>query len=123
LNGIRELQTDLPPFLGQAGQVGYHILTLVQLNSVPTFQTLAPQQRDVLSRDWHDSQKVLEEHRAALRAEVRALRRQSPLQRAERGAVRFVRDHPGVVLVAIALFSLVVVLFRTFVLDWLPRGH
>jgi hypothetical protein len=121
LGGIREHLSDLPPLLGQAGQVGYHIVTLAQLNSVPTFQTLALEQREVLSRDWHDGQKVLAEHRAALRAEVRALRRQSTLDRAGRAVVRFVKDHPGAALLAVALLSLVVVLFRTCVFDWLPR--
>ena len=109
--------------LGQAGQAGYHVLTLAQLNSVPTFQTLAPQQREVLGRDWHDGQKVLEDQRIVLRTEIRALRRQSALQRVGRNGVRFVNGHPGAVLAALAVLSLVVVLFRTFVFDWLPRGR
>jgi hypothetical protein len=121
LGGIRESQPDLPPLLGQAGQVGYHIVTLALLNSVPTFQTLAPQQREVLSRDWHDGREVLDAHRAALRTEVRALRPNDPVQRWGRAGIRFVRDHPGVTLAAVAVLSLVVVLFRTFVVDWLPR--
>ena len=76
-----------------------------------------------MGRDWHDGQKVLEDQRIVLRTEIRALRRQSALQRVGRNGVRFVNGHPGAVLAALAVLSLVVVLFRTFVFDWLPRGH
>jgi hypothetical protein len=123
LAGIRELVADLPPLLGQAGQVGYHILTLAQLNSVPTFQSLEPEQREVLSRDWNDSNKMLAEHHAALRAQVRELRRLGPGQRAYLASARLIRKHPGIVLAALAALALVVVLFRTFVFDWLPKSH
>ncbi len=121
LEGIRTLVPELPPVLGQAGQVGYHVLTLAQLNSVPMFQTLAPEQREVLSRDWHDSLKVLEDHRAALRTQIDKARRQGLVVRGGRAVARLVRNHPGAVLAALAGLSLVVVLFRTFVFDWLPK--
>jgi hypothetical protein len=121
LAGIRALAAEMPPGLGQAGQAGYHVLTLAQLNSVPTFQTLLPQQREVVSRDWNDGLTVLDNQRPALRAEVRRLRRRGLLKRAGRAGARFVKKHPGVVLAGLAGLSLAVVLFRTFVFDWLPR--
>jgi hypothetical protein len=123
LEGIRQLTAELPPLLGQAGQAGYHVLTLVQLNSVPTFQTLTLEQREVLSRDWNDGQLALEKHSAVLRTNLKQSRRQGTLLSLGRASVRLVKNHPGVVLVVLATVSLLVVIFRTLVFDWFPRRH
>jgi hypothetical protein len=113
LTTIRELLRGFPPLLGEAGQPGYLVLALARQQAVvPTFQSLLPSQRAALVRDWQAGRALLSAHRQFLRQEVRALRRKSAWGQALRATRAAINDHPGWVLVALALLAMVIALWR-----------
>jgi hypothetical protein len=111
---IREALKEFPPLLGEAGQPGYLVIALArQQTIVQTFQTLLPSQRDVLARDWESGHTLLTAHRQFLRQELRALRKRSLVGRAFRAVEAVVDEHPGIILLVLALVALAVALWRT----------
>lgn len=115
LHEVEALRDRFPPLIGEAGQPGYLILTLAQLATTNTFQTLAFSQRQALSRDWQAGLKLLTAHREFLRQELRVLRKRNILDRMIRAVRYFFRDQPAVaLLVLLALLALNVALYRTY---------
>jgi hypothetical protein len=110
---IRRLLDNFPPLLGEAGQPGYLVMTLArQPVIVPTFQTLLPSQRESLARDWLSGYKLLGAHKDFLRQELRVLRRKTPLGRAVRAGRAFLNEHPGGLLLLMALVALAIAILR-----------
>ena len=104
---IRDVVRNFPPLLGEAGQPGYLVVTLArQQLVVPTLQTLLPSQREALARDWQAGEALLKAHRQFLRQELRAMRRQSAWGRTMRTCWAGINDHPGLLLLAVALVAL-----------------
>jgi hypothetical protein len=111
LTQIPELMDGFPPLLGRAGQPGYLVVALArQQNLIPTFQMLQPGQREKLAHDWEAGLDVLESHRAFLRRELRALRRQNPWGRAVRAVDAALTFHLGKVLLVLAVLALLLAL-------------
>jgi hypothetical protein len=80
---------------------------------VQTFQALLPSQREVLARDWEAGYTLLTAHRQFLRYELRSLRRKSWLGQGLRAARAGLSEHPGWVLLVLALVAFVVALWNT----------
>lgn len=115
LAAIRRLLENFPPLLGEAGQPGYLVVALArQQVIVPTFQTLLPSQREALARDWVSGHKLLSAHKEFLRHELRILRRKTPLGRVLRAVRAFLNEHPGGLLLLLALLAVAVALWREF---------
>jgi hypothetical protein len=113
LGEIVEALEDFPPVLGRAGQPGYLVATLEDMELKPTFQKLTPDQREGLSRDWEAGLQLLKVHRDLLRKKAQTLkdRRRTPLVR----AVRLLLRKPLVtVIVLAALIALNVAVWRTY---------
>jgi hypothetical protein len=114
LNTIRELVREFPPILGRAGQPGYLVMALArQQMIVQTFQSLLPSQREVLARDWEAGYTLLTAHRQFLRQELRHLRRKSWLGQGLRVVRAVLNEHPGWILLVLALAALFVALYNT----------
>jgi hypothetical protein len=122
LTAVREGLRGFPPVLGEAGQPGYLVLSLAKQPAVvPTFQTLRSSQREALARDWWAGRTFLQSHREFLRQELRTLRKKSIWYRGARAARSFLSEHPGGLLVLLALLALNVALWRSLVAsDWWP---
>src|SRR5579875_422024 len=114
LNEIASLLKNFPPLLGEAGQPGYLVLALTQVDTVKVFQSFSPHQREALSRDWDAGVKLLTAHRDFLRQELRALRRRPWRQRFLRASWSLIVDQPGTVLLLLALLALNVALWRSY---------
>lgn len=107
LDQIRKLLPSFPPILGRAGQPGYFVIILAQQPMiVPTFRTLLSSQREELARDWTAGRDLLQSHLRFLRQEVRAIRRHNRWGRFVRASRAFLADHPGTVLLVLALVAL-----------------
>jgi hypothetical protein len=114
LGTVRQLVREFPPILGRAGQPGYLVMALArQQMIVQTFQALLPSQREVLARDWEASYTLLAAHRQFLRQELRSLRRKSFVGQALRAVRAGLADHPGWVLLVLALVAFVVALWNS----------
>lgn len=114
LDEITALLRGFPALLGEAGQPGYLVLALTQVDTVKVFQSFSPHQREALSRDWHAASKLLTAHRDFLRRELRAMRQQPWRQRLLRASWSLLRDQPGTVLLLLALLALNVALWRSY---------
>jgi hypothetical protein len=121
LNEIREKLHRFPPLLGEVGQPGYLVIALTQMPSASVLATLAPGQREALSRDWEAAQQVLLSHRDFLRREAQFQRKRPLAQRLTRAVRNLIVEHPGRVLVLIALLALNVALLRTYVAGWVGQ--
>jgi hypothetical protein len=107
LEEVELLLQGFPRLMGEAGQPGYLVITLAQLDQpIKSFQTLSPSQREALERDWQSGHKLLKEHCDFLREEVRAMRRRSLGDRLVRATRSFLNDHPGGLLVLLGLLAL-----------------
>jgi hypothetical protein len=115
LEEVTALLRDFPPLLGEAGQPGYLLLALTQVDTIKVFQSFSPQQRDAMSRDWHNGVKLLSAHRDFLRQELRDMRKRSMGQRMWRAGWSLVVDRPGTLLLLIALLALNIALWRSYV--------
>jgi outer membrane biosynthesis protein TonB len=112
---IQEVLEHFPPLLGEAGQPGYLVLALTEVDVPATFPGLSASQREALARDWRAGQKLLTAHRDFLRGELRAMRRRGPITRLVRAGRTFLSDQPGVaVLILLALLALGVALWRPY---------
>jgi hypothetical protein len=114
LGTIREALQEFPPLLGEAGQPGYLVIALArQQTIVQTFQALLPSQREILNRDWESGHTLLTAHRQFLRQELRTLRKRTFVGRAFRVVEAAVDEHPGMILLALAMVALALALWRT----------
>ncbi len=111
---ITALLQGFPPLLGEAGQPGYLVLALTQVDTIKVFQSFSPHQREALSRDWRTGVKLLTAHRDFLRQELRALRQRPFRQRLLRATWSLLVDQPGTVLLLLALLAINVALWRTY---------
>jgi hypothetical protein len=114
LDEIVALLKDFPPLLGEAGQPGYLVLALAQVDTVKVFQSFSPHQREALSRDWSAGVKLFSAHREFLRRELRAMRQRSWSQRLLRTSWSLLVDQPGTVLLLLALLAINIALWRTY---------
>ncbi|MHB1423312.1 MAG: hypothetical protein ACYC3I_08980 [Gemmataceae bacterium] len=114
LDDIAQLLKGFPPLLGEAGQPGYHVLALTQVDTVKVFQSYSPHQRETLSRDWNSGLKLLTAHRDFLRQELRAMRRRPLRQRLLHAGWSLLVDQPGTVLLLLALLAINVALWRSY---------
>jgi hypothetical protein len=114
LNEITDLLKSFPPLLGEAGQPGYLVLALAQVDTVKVFQSFSPHQREALSRDWGAGVKLLTAHRDFLRQELRAMRKRPWRQRLLRTSWSLIVDQPGTVLLLLALLAINVALWRSY---------
>jgi hypothetical protein len=121
LAAVRTGLRGFPPVLGEAGQPGYLVLSLARQPAVvPTFQTLLSTQRAALARDWWAGRTFLQSHREFLRQELRVLRKKSVWYRGVRAVRSFLSEHPGGVLVLLALLALAIAVWRFAEPDWWP---
>jgi hypothetical protein len=111
---IGALLKAFPPLLGEAGQPGYLVLALAQVDTVKVFQSFSAHQREALTRDWRAGIKLLLAHRDFLRQELRALRKRTPGQRLARACYAVLTDQPGTLLLLLALLAINVALWRTY---------
>ena len=114
LDEIVTLLTNFPPLLGEAGQPGYLVLALTQVDTIKVFKSFSPHQREALSRDWSAGLKLLTAHRDFLRQELRALRKRPLRQRLLRASWSLIVDQPGIVLLLLALLAVNVALWRSY---------
>jgi hypothetical protein len=114
LDEITHLLGSFPPLLGEAGQPGYLVLALTQVDTVKVYQSFSPHQREALSRDWGAGLKLLTAHRDFLRQELRTLRKRPLRQRLLRASWSLIVDQPGTVLLLLALLAINVALWRSY---------
>ncbi|MGH7173216.1 MAG: hypothetical protein ACRELF_13960, partial [Gemmataceae bacterium] len=114
LDEITLLLKDFPALLGEAGQPGYLVLALTQVDTVKVFQSFSAHQREALSRNWGAAIDLLSAHRDFLRQELRAMRQRPFRERLLRASWSLLVDQPGVVLLLLALLALNVALWRTY---------
>lgn len=114
LDEITTFLRRFPPLLGEAGQPGYLVLALTQVDTVKVFRSFSPHQREALSRDWSAGVKLLTAHRNFLRQELRALRKRPMRQRLLRASWSLIVDQPGTVLLLLALLAINVALWRSY---------
>jgi hypothetical protein len=114
LNEITGLLRGFPPLLGEAGQPGYLVLALAQVDTIKVFQSFSPHQREALSRDWGNAVKLLTAHRDFLRQELRVMRKRPLRHRLLRAGWSFIVDHPGTVLLLLALLAITEALRRSY---------
>src|SRR5262249_147640 len=111
---VEVLLQGFPRLMGEAGQPGYLVITLAQLDQpIKSFQTLSPSQREALDRDWQSGHKLLKEHLGFLREEIRAMRKRGPGDRLLRATRSFLNDHPGALLLLLGLLALNIAIWRT----------
>jgi len=107
MNAIRELVSNTPRLIGQAGQPGYLVMALArQQLIVPTLQTLLPSQREALARDWQASQERLREERRVLKQEVHAFRKRSKWKHGYRLLAASLARNPGLLLLLLGWLAL-----------------
>jgi hypothetical protein len=112
LKEISEIMDGFPKILGQPGQPGYRLIAFARLEMTgPMFSMLDPIQREALARDWLAGRVLLLSHRQFLRRELKAYRHLPVLKRWLRPARAAVNDHPGWVLLAVALAALALAVF------------
>jgi hypothetical protein len=114
LDEITALLKRFPPLLGEAGQPGYLVLALTQVDTIKVFQSFSSHQREALSRDWNAGLKLLNAHRDFLRQELRAMRRRPFRERLLRASWSLLVDQPGAALLLLSLLALNVALWRTY---------
>jgi hypothetical protein len=112
LEEITKLIKGFPPLLGEAGQPGYLVLALTQVDTIKVFQSFSAHQREALTRDWRAGVKLLLAHRDFLRQELRALRKRTFGQHLVRATLSLITDQPGTVLLLLALLAINIALWR-----------
>jgi hypothetical protein len=114
VNQISEELEEFPPLLGEAGQPGYMLLTLAEMESSRDILKLDEAQRQLLRSHWEAGRKFLLAHRDFLRRELRALRQRSHRERLAWAVQIFLRDRPALaVLALLGLLALAIALWRT----------
>jgi len=114
LDEITNLLNGFPALLGEAGQPGYLVLALTQVDTVKVFQSFSPHQREALSRDWRGGTHLLAAHRDFLRRELRAMRKRPFRERVLHATWSLLVDQPGTVLLLLGLLALNVALWRSY---------
>jgi hypothetical protein len=118
LDEVQTLLEDFPALMGEAGQPGYLVLALTQVEQRDTIRTLSPSQRESCSRDWRAAQKLLLAHRDYLRQEIRAMRKRGFLDRTVRAARAFLKEQTvAALLILLGLLALNIALWRTYATD------
>jgi hypothetical protein len=112
LDEITTLLRRFPPMLGEAGQPGYLVLALTQVDTIKVFQSFSPHQREALSRDWSSAMKLLTAHCDFLRRELRVMRKRTLKQRLLHAGWSLFVDQPGTVLLLLSLFAIIVAAWR-----------
>jgi hypothetical protein len=103
------------PLLGEAGQPGYLIINLMQLDKARALQGLTTSQRESLQRDWKVGLKFLEAHRDYLRGELRANRKRGWTERTIRAVRGYINEEPlAAGLLLLALVSLAIAVWRSY---------
>jgi hypothetical protein len=100
------------PLMGEAGQPGYLIVTLLRLTKSTALMSLSPSQRESLARDWKAGLTFLESHKAYLREEVRKHRKRGLFARWRRAWHALLNEQPlavAAVLAGIAALSIAVI--------------
>jgi hypothetical protein len=107
------------PLLGEAGQPGYLIVSLTQLDRSRALQNLTTSQRESLGRDWRAGLRFLEAHRDYLREELRAFRQRGWGVRMFRAARAYINEKPWAALVLLlALLAATVAVWRNYFAVW-----
>lgn len=107
MTAIRDLMEGYPSVLGESGQPGQLMAALARQQVIaPTFQSFVPSQREALARDWLAGQKLLQEQYDSLRQQLQKSRPRSGWPRSLRVAGEFLRDHPSLWLLLLALLAL-----------------
>jgi hypothetical protein len=109
---FRELLARFPPLLGEAGQPGYLVLQLDQVD-LAHLQKITANQRETLSNDWKAGQKLLLAHREFLRQEIRALRKRPLKERLLLAARTYVNEFPGAILLILGVLALGIAVWRS----------
>jgi hypothetical protein len=115
LEEITTLLQKFPPLLGEAGQPGYLVLALTQMDTIKVFQSFSAHQREALSRDWAAGYKLLSLHRDFLRRELRAMRKRTFRQRFVRAILAGYHDQPLLVFVFLLLLALNLFLWQRYI--------
>ena len=116
VQNLEEALEDFP-LLGEAGQPGYLIVNLTQLDKASDLQGLTIRERESLHRDWKAGLKFLEAHRDYLRGELRHRRKRGWGERMVR-LVRAYLNEPVVeqpwvaLLLSLALVAVVAAVWR-----------
>jgi hypothetical protein len=115
LGKVDEELGEFPPPLGEAGQPGYMLVALTEVNA-RTIQALAPSQRESLRRDWEGGLNFLQFHRDFVLGRLLVLRRMGKLERALHAARTRLNEQPliGLALFALGLLALFIAIWRTF---------
>jgi hypothetical protein len=114
---VKELEDTLGdfPLLGEAGQPGYLILNLTQLDKARALMGLSTSQRESLQRDWKAGLKFLESHRDYLRTELRIHRKRGLIERTVRASRAYLNEHPlAASLLVLGLAAVSVAIWKTF---------
>jgi hypothetical protein len=117
LDEITALLKGFPRLLGEAGQPGYLVLALTQVDTIKVFQSFSPHQREALTRDWRAGSKLLVGHRDFLRQELRAMRRRPLGRRMLRAVWSAIVEQPGTLLLLLALLAINIALWRSYAED------
>jgi hypothetical protein len=117
LADIVDALEDFPPVLGRAGQPGYLVVTLEEMQLKPTFQKLTQAQREALSRDWQAGLNLLNAHKQFLREEVRKLKRCQRLHPL-RALALLIRRPRVTLMILLALLALNVAIWRIYGPAW-----
>jgi hypothetical protein len=114
LREVEEALEEFPPLLGEAGQPGYMVLALTQVDTPKNVQNLTTDQREALHRDWRGCLKLLNAHRDFLRLEVRAMRSRGLWRRLVLAARAGLNEEPVTALVVLlALVALGIAVWRS----------
>jgi hypothetical protein len=112
---ISEALDGFPPLFGEAGQPGYMLLTLTQLDSPQDIVKLDHNQLHSLQRDWKAGLTFLRAHRDYLRQELRLFRRHSRQEQMTRAISTYLGGRLGAfALVVLGLLALGIALLRTY---------
>ena len=107
MQAIRALLGSSPTVLGNAGQPGYHVLTLARQDDiVPRLKKLSVAQRESLARDWQAGHELLLENRHALRHQLRAMRARGLFGHTTHVLGAALRENIGLILILLAVIAL-----------------
>jgi hypothetical protein len=105
------------PLLGEAGQPGYLLVNLAQLDRSRAVQNLTSHQRESLGRDWRAGLKFLEAHRDYLRDELKNFRRRGLGERLVRAVRATLNEKPlAALILLLALLAALVAVWHNYFL-------
>jgi hypothetical protein len=123
LEAVRSVRPHLPALAGVVGGIdepgGIVAAVINQPLLLDTLRRLLPDQRRALAIDWRRGQRQLQSEYSRLRSQARELRGQAEGIQRVPTVLRWLRDFPEILLLALALFALVLAAMRAL----LTRGH